>query len=162
MKEVTTPIVKQLNRIFAIMLGATILLLLAVMFGIISFIEPDASTIETAELYAIALTLVAIPLSLKLHSNQIKKLQTNHALTIVQKVEGYTKAFVRRISILEIVALVNIILYSIMHSDNFMWLAVITLIAFVFCRASEDELLSILKSEKEEESGKEEESSDEK
>lgn len=154
MKEVTTPIIKKLNRVHSILFGVTIAALLGVMFLLFYTVDPSSNPVNnydsiTAEQIILLLTLVAVPTSLKMHSNRIKKLKADTSVTPVEKIEAYTQAFVRRISILEIVALVNIIFYAIKHSDNYMWLAVITLIAFVFCRASEKELLSLLQTEKE-------------
>lgn len=135
--------VKRLNSTHLYIIAALIILLLAVMFGLLKLpaIGEEASII--AERYAIGLTLIAIPGALKLFSNKIKKLTESETDAGI-KIKQFSSAFNLRIAILGVMGLANTLFYAITANSNFMWLAVILFLAFVFCRTSEAELSAVI------------------
>lgn len=143
MKENINKTVKQLNKAYLIVIITLIVLLLAVMFGLNSFIAENTGSSVIAERYAIGLTLIAIPLSLKLFADKTKKITASENDNDV-KIRQFKNAFIVRLSVLGVVGLVNTLFYAFMQNSNFMWLAVITFLTFSFCRTSADELNSLI------------------
>ena len=150
MKQIIDQTVKQLNKAHLIVIVTLVVLLLAVMFGLKSFPAGNAESSVIAERYAIGLTLIVIPLSLKLFADKAKKITASKSGD-KEKMKQFKNAFVTRLSLLGVVGLMNTVLYGFMQNSNFMWLAVITFLAFAFCRTSEGELTGII-AEKEESS----------
>ena len=148
MDQTVNQTVKRLNGVHQVVIITLVVLMLASMFGLFKLFASDADAGVVAERYAIGLTLIAIPLSLKLFADRIKKMKSGDD-GMELKISRFKNAFYLRISILSVVGFVNILLYSIMQNSNFMWLAAITFIAFAFCRTSAGELAGVI-AEKEE------------
>lgn len=118
--------------------------LLALVFtNNISFLV-DESVGVIAERYSIGLTLIAIPVALKLFANMIKKDSGDRSEAYA--IKTYTKAFLLRQTIINVMAIVNIVMYAMSHNMNFVWLTVVLLVSLVFCKPSYLELESITKS----------------
>ena len=133
--------IRILNKHFHIHILLLIALLLSAMFKLIYF-EGLLTESVIAERYAIAATLIVIPLALKLFNDQIKKAVDNY--TESAAINRYKNAFFRRLYLLSFVAFGNIVLYAVSQNMNFMWLTVIILLTFIFCRASADELQNMM------------------
>lgn len=154
MDQTVNQTVKRLNGVHQVVIITLVVLMLAAMFGLFKLFASDADAGVVAERYAIGLTLIAIPLSLRLYANKINKINKIKKTKwgcdgMGLKMSRFKNAFYLRISILSVVGFVNILLYSIMQNSNFMWLAAITFIAFAFCRTSAGELAGVI-AEKEE------------
>lgn len=146
MDQIIEKTVKQLNRTHLIVIATLVVLQLAVMFVLFSLTFDAKETGVVAERYAIGITLIAIPLSLKLFADKTKKI-TVAEYGRKEKIRRFRNTFIMRISILGTVGLANILFYALTQNSNFMWLAVITFIAFVFCKTSVDELNGLLAEE---------------
>ena len=151
MDQTVNQTVKRLNGVHQVVIITLVVLMLAAMFGLFKLFASDADAGVVAERYAIGLTLIAIPLSLRLYANKINEIKKTKwgCDGMGLKISRFKSAFYLRISILSVVGFVNILLYSIMQNSNFMWLAAITFIAFAFCRTSAGELAGVI-AEKEE------------
>ena len=82
------------------------------------------------ERYALLITLLGIPGSLKLFSMIMNK--NNHPEDDDITTDVYKKAFVTRFGILFLVATMNIVLYAISFNQNYMLLTLITFTAYIF------------------------------
>ncbi len=136
-------IIKKLNLHFY---GSVIVL--ALLFGLvltkqISF-AADASVGIIAERYSIGLTLIAIPVALKLFADKVKK---NNADILT----SYTSASLLRLYIINVMTLANIVLYAMSHNMNFVWLTVVLFLVYLFCRPSLAELQGLAETPQQEE-----------
>lgn len=140
-----TKTIKELNTHYYTSIIVLAILFLLVVFKLISFkIATPVTT--TAEMYTIALTLIAIPVALKLFADKIKKIPNgtdkNKAIRL------YKNAYFLRLYIINAVVLSNIMLFAISGNKNFMWLSVISFIVYMFCKPSQQELDSIIQEDK--------------
>jgi len=109
--------------------------------------DPLVQTTVTVEMYAIAITLLAIPGALKLFAEKIRKVsQGSSRETIVKR---YRNAWLLRIYVVNLVAAGNILLYGLSQGRNFMWLALVSFIVYMFCQPSLQELESVVRKEEE-------------
>lgn len=126
------------------------IIVLAVLF-LLAIFNPGGSIAATlpigiaTEMYVIGITLLAIPIPLKLFANKIKKIPVGTDKERVIKL--YKRAFFLRLYIVNIVALANILLYALSRNTNFMWLTVVLFVVFAFCRPSLGEIENIIKEE---------------
>ena len=97
-----------------------------------------------AERYAIGLTLIAIPVALKMFADMIKKESADKSQERAIKV--YTKAYLIRQTIINVMAIANMLMYAMSHNMNFLWLTVVLFVVFIFCKPSYVELESLTKS----------------
>lgn len=116
-------------------------LFILVLLRIIPFPESILSVGITMERYAIIVTIIAIPAALKLFAYRLKEaprpLEEDKAATI------YTKLFYMRIYILSTITFMNIVLLGFSRNSNFLWLTVVLLIIFFFCKPSSIELTGL-------------------
>lgn len=137
--------IKELNTHYYLSIVVLAVLFLLVFFKAISFGTPFPVT-TTAEMYAIGITLLAIPVALKLFADKIKKIPKGTEKN--ETVRGYRNAWLLRIYIVNTVTMGNIFLYAISRNNNFMWLAVISFIVYMFCKPSHQDLENIVQEDK--------------
>lgn len=136
-------IIKKLNLHFYGSVIVLALLFLLVLTKQISF-AADASVGIIAERYSIGLTLIAIPVALKLFADKVKK---NNADILT----SYTSASLLRLYIINVMTLANIVLYAMSHNMNFVWLTVVLFVVYLFCRPSLAELQGLAEAPQQEE-----------
>lgn len=88
------------------------------------------------ERYAIMITLIGIPSSLKIYHYLIKKVSDQHP---TKKIGFYNKVFATRLAILEFVLTCNAIGLYYTGLKNFFFMIFITLLAFLFCLPNKTE-----------------------
>ncbi|HHV84909.1 MAG TPA: hypothetical protein GXX42_03685 [Petrimonas sp.] len=137
--------IKELNTHYYLSIVVLAVLFLLVFFKAISFGTPFPVT-TTAEMYAIGITLLAIPVALKLFADKIKKIPEGTEKN--ETVRRYRNAWLLRIYIVNTVTMGNIFLYAISRNNNFMWLAVISFIVYMFCKPSHQDLENIVQEDK--------------
>lgn len=98
------------------------------------------------ERYVIVITIIAIPVALKLFAEMLKKTPPSSSTNFV--VGKYKKATDIRLAILNTVTLMNILLYAVSKNMNFFWFTIILFIIYIFCKPSYPELISLIKTEK--------------
>jgi uncharacterized membrane protein len=102
--------------------------------------DPLVQTTVTVE-------MLAIPGALKLFAEKIRKVsQGSSRETIVKR---YRNAWLLRIYVVNLVAAGNILLYGLSQGRNFMWLALVSFIVYMFCQPSLQELESVVREKKE-------------
>ena len=138
--------IKKLNYHFYGIIAVLAILLILVLTGTISFVADEYVSI-VAERYSIGLTLIAIPVALKLFANIVNKEENN--TTIQKSIKTYQKASFIRLYIISVMTFANIMLYAMSNNQNFVWLSVALFVSFSFCRPSLAELqeLAIKKEE---------------
>jgi hypothetical protein len=123
-----------------------------VFFRVISFGSGEMTVSYALEVYAILITLLVIPLSLKQFSVRLKKLPRPSEKSVAEKV--YKNAFFLRLYPLSVAALGNIALFGLTRNvevaqghdtfwfgiNNFLWFSIIILAVFAFCKPSAEEL----------------------
>lgn len=140
-----TKTIKELNTHYYLSIIVLAVLFLLVFFKAISFGTPFPVT-TTAEMYAIGITLLAIPVALKLFADKIKKIPEGTEKN--ETVRYYRSAWLLRMYIVNAITLGNIFLYAISRNNNFMWLAVISFIVYMFCKPSHQDLENIVQEDK--------------
>lgn len=140
-----TKTIKELNTHYYLSIVVLAVLFLLVFFKVISFGVPFSVT-TTAEMYAIGITLLAIPVALKLFADKIKKIPEGTEKN--ETVKRYRNAWLLRMYIVNAITLGNIFLYAISRNNNFMWLAVISFIVYMFCKPSYPDLENIVQESK--------------
>lgn len=124
--------------------GSIILLVavfLLVLFKVIPLFMGEQAINVTAERYAIMLTIIAIPVSLKYFADRLKKLP--RPLETATAAGKYKNAFFWRLYTISGVTLAQILLFGISRNMNFFWFTVVLFIVFIFCRPSNQELESL-------------------
>lgn len=134
-------IIKDLNYHYYISFGVLAFLFILALSGLISFVVGTNVGVIT-ERYSIGLTLIAIPVALKLFADILRKHPSNSELITVEKV--YKKASLSRLYILNIMTLANIVLYAMSHYMNFVWLTTLLFVVYFFCKPSDVELESLM------------------
>lgn len=119
------------------------IILLAVLFLLILFralpFFMDGQTVGiTIERYAIVITIIVIPLSLKFFANRLKKLSP--PLDIETATDKYKKASYLRLYSITAVTLMHIILYGVSRNMNYLWFTVVLFIIYMYCKPSYGEL----------------------
>lgn len=100
-------------------------------------IEPNV----ILERYAIIVTMICIPLALKLFHSKTKKLEKLSKDTILKK---YSEQYILRLVILNIAAAFNIVGFYLYESQNFILMAIISIFSIVFCYPSKDAISDLL------------------
>ena len=114
------------------------------------YILSDGAGISVGvETYALLITLIGIPVALKLFSAMMSK--NKHPEDDELTTALYKKAFITRFGILFIVATLNIILYAYSFKQNFMLLTLVTFTAYAFSYPSTNYLKVNAEEEEEEE-----------
>ena len=91
----------------------------------------------------IVITLLTIPLALKYFAAILRKTPAEILPDIALGI--YRKAYLRRLYALTVVALGNITLFALSGNRNFMWLSVVLLLTYLFCKPSQQELSAMSK-----------------
>lgn len=99
----------------------------------------------TAERYAIVISIITIPLSLKYFADQLKKIPRPSEVPIAT--EKYKKASSLRLYSISAITLMHIILFGISRNMNFFWFTVVLFIVFLYCRPSKLELQNLAEKE---------------
>ncbi len=97
------------------------------------------------EMYVIAATLVTIPLALRHFAITIKKAPA--ATDVDTAFRKYKSTYLLRLYVLNIAALINTALFALSGNSNFMWLSVVLFLTYLFCKPSERELRTMVKTE---------------
>lgn len=123
------------------MIVALALFFLLVLFRALPLFPREEAVSVVLERYAIMISIIVIPLALKLFSEKIKKIPADtDAQTAVKK---YKNAFFIRLYMVSAVTLGNIVLFGFSRNTNFLWMTVVLFIVFVFCKPSLPELMEI-------------------
>lgn len=128
-------VINRLSRIYNIAFLALVALFLLVLFRVIdlsAFVAGQSAVV--AERYAIGITLLSIPLGLKWFSSDIKKYSVQQSSLSAEK--WYARAFYRRLCVIGLVLLANILLFALWRNDNFVWMSTVLIVVFFFCRPS--------------------------
>ena len=136
-------LIKQLNYIFYGSIISTIIFFVLVLFKVIPYGEPRVLPLAVSQ-YSIIVTLLGIPLALKLYANTIKNIAGKFSIALVKN--KYKNAFTLRLSIITLLTLGNIILFGISRNTNYMWAVIILLVFFIFCKPSETDLEKLYQS----------------
>lgn len=94
-------------------------------------VEPNV----TFERYAIIVSLICIPLALKLFHSQVKK---SRGLEENKYLEKYRNYYFLRLSIIDIAAIFNLVGFYLFESQNLVLMAVICIFALFFCYPGKD------------------------
>lgn len=136
-----TKTIRELNRHYYISIVLLAVFFLIVLLKAIGFGTPVSVTM-TAEMYAIGITLLLIPVALKLFAEKVKKIPKGTGKDKTMK--HYKDAWLLRMYIVNAVTAGNIFLYALSQSKNFIWLAVISFIVYMFCKPSYQELETVV------------------
>ena len=131
-------VIPKLKRLFYISIGAQIAFFVSFAFKWINILPNSVTTPIALERYVVLITLLGIPGSLKLFSIMMKK--NKHPENSDFTANFYKKAFIARFGILFLISSLNIILYAFTFNQNFMLLALITFIAYIFSYPSKSHL----------------------
>lgn len=126
--------------------GNIILLAVIFLFSIFSMIPlfTDGQAISaTLERYAIMITIIAIPASLKFFVDRLKK--SAYPVDIPTASNKYKNISFIRLYTISAVTLMNIFLFTISRNMNFFWFTVVLFIVFLFCKPSYAELEGLTK-----------------
>lgn len=126
--------------------GNIILLAVIFLFSIFSMIPlfTDGQAISaTLERYAIMITIIAIPASLKFFADRLKK--SACPVNIPTASNKYKNISFIRLYTISTVTLMNIFLFTISRNMNFFWFTVVLFIVFLFCKPSYAELEGLTK-----------------
>ncbi|RNC66917.1 hypothetical protein [Proteiniphilum sp. X52] len=119
-----------------IILLATIFLL--AISSLIPFFANGEVISVTTERYAIMISIIAIPSSLKFFAHQLKKMP--RPAETKRATEKYKNASFMRLYTISAVTLTHIILFILSRNMNFFWFTVVLFIVFLFCKPSYQEL----------------------
>jgi hypothetical protein len=127
MKEEQSSTYRRLRLIYIGSIAVSTLLFIAVFL-----MNEGRQPIESIllERYAILITLIGIPLALKLFHNKTKVLNTSEIVDYLRK---YYKQYVLRLIILELIFLFNLISLHRTGEKNFIFMIIITIFALVLC-----------------------------
>jgi hypothetical protein len=137
-----TETIKVLNRhyyIGIVVLAVFFLLVILKPMGFGSLVRVTM----TAEMYAIGITLLAIPVALKLFAEKIKKIPKGTGKNSTMK--RYKNSWLLRMYIVNAVTAGNVFLFAFSQNRNFMWLALISFLVYMFCKPSCQELETIVR-----------------
>lgn len=134
--------IRNLNRHYYISIVVSVVFFLIVILKAIGFGTPVCVTM-TAEMYAIGITLLLIPVALKLFAEKVKKIPKGTGKDKTAK--HYKDAWLLRMYIVNAVTAGNIFLYALSRSKNFILLAAISFIVYMFCKPSYQELETIVR-----------------
>lgn len=121
--------------------GSILLLVLAFLAVLLLAFPPIAMEQAVGiiiERYAIMITIIAIPFSLKFFAHRLKKLERPLETEIA--IIKYKRASYLRLYTLSAVSLMLILLFAISRNMNYFWFTVVLFIVFLFCKPSFAEL----------------------
>ena len=140
--------IKQLYKQFYGSILLLSLLMLAVVFRLIPILNESTPIHITLERYNIAAILILVPVTLKWFANHIKKNRPQAVCHDAGK--RYRYAYLTRLYLLNILTLLQIILFGLSRNTNFFWLAVVLFLVYFFCKPSLSELENLLQNENDE------------
>lgn len=143
--EKTIAILKRHHYGNIIFLAVTILL---ISLRIAPLFSTGQSIGVTLERYAIMITIIVIPVTLKYFSHQLKKMAKPLEKSVAIKM--YKRAFYLRLYSLSAVTTMLILLFAISRNMNFFWFILVMMIVFQFCSPSHDELENLTENPEEE------------
>lgn len=132
--------IHSLKYLFYIAFGIQIIVFVSIAFKWIDLSSEAVTVPVTIERYALLLTLVSIPVALKLFFFIMKKNKNPEDESTTNNI--YVKAFITRFGILFLVASINIILFAFSLNQNFMLCTLVTFTAYLFTYPSANYLMS--------------------
>lgn len=144
-KKIDT-IIGLLKRQYLTIIILLVILLVMALFKITPFFPEKESVSVVLERYIIVLSIIAIPGSLKLFANLLKKVP--RGIDIELAIRKYRSAYNIRLYTLSALALLNIILFDYSANLNFFWITIVIFILFFYCKPSFPELERLIDSEK--------------
>jgi hypothetical protein len=117
------------------------------------FTDGQESVNITLERYAIIISIITIPVSLKFFAHRLKKLP--RPLEMATAAEKYVNASFLRLYTISVVTLMHIVLFGVSRNMNFFWFTVVLFLVFLFCKPSLAELKSLTEAPEEEKAPKE-------
>lgn len=132
--------IQSLKYLFYIAFGIQIIVFVSIAFKWIDLSSEAVTVPVTIERYALLLTLVSIPVALKLFFFIMKKNKNPEDESTTNNI--YVKAFITRFGILFLVASINIILFAFSLNQNFMLCTLVTFTAYLFTYPSANYLMS--------------------
>lgn len=130
-----------LKRHYYLNIILLIIIFLLFIFRVIPLFMDEQAISVTAERYAIMITIIAIPVSLKFFAQRLKKIP--RPLENVTASQKYKNASFLRLYTISAVTLIHILLFGISRNMNFFWFTVVLFIVFLFCKPSYQELESL-------------------
>jgi len=118
-----------------------VLLFLLMLLRVIPIFRESELIGVTLERYAIMISIIAIPLALKLFAQRLKKVRRPAETAVALR--KYKNASFLRLYIISAVTLLNILLFGISRNSNFMWITVVLFIIFLYCKPSYIELVTL-------------------
>ena len=132
--------IQSLKYLFYIAFGIQIIVFVSIAFKWIDLSSEAVIVPVTIERYALLLTLVSIPVALKLFFFIMNKNKNPEDESTTNNI--YVKAFITRFGILFLVASVNILLFAFSLNQNFMLCTLVTFTAYLFTYPSANYLMS--------------------
>lgn len=132
--------IHSLKYLFYIAFGIQIIVFVSIAFKWIDLSSEAVIVPVTIERYALLLTLVSIPVALKLFFFIMKRNKNPEDESTTKNI--YVKAFVTRFGILFLVASINILLFAFSFNQNFMLCTLVTFTAYLFTYPSANYLMS--------------------
>lgn len=132
--------IHSLKYLFYIAFGIQIIVFVSIAFKWIDLSSEAVIVPVTIERYALLLTLVSIPVALKLFFFIMKRNKNPEDESTTNNI--YVKAFITRFGILFLVASVNILLFAFSLNQNFMLCTLVTFTAYLFTYPSANYLMS--------------------
>jgi len=134
--------IRQLRHHYLIHFIVLGILFLSTLFKVIRVGEIPPSLQLIIDQCSILLTIVGIPLALKLFSNKTNKKSRPYNAEIGTKI--YKKAFSQRLYSLSFIILWNISASIVSPNGNYTWLIIILFIVLLFCKPSFPELENLI------------------
>ncbi|MGI6073526.1 MAG: hypothetical protein ACOYEA_02645 [Fermentimonas sp.] len=141
-KMIPGKVAKHLKMHYWTHLVVLALLFIAVLFKLVSFVEEPLTANVSLEMFAIIITIVVIPTALKMYAVMLEKLTKDDGFE--ERVKRYKQASYMRLYSVSAVSLMNIILFAFYRNNNFMWLAILIFVVYIFCKPSYEELHSLI------------------
>ncbi|MDR1743508.1 MAG: hypothetical protein LBR48_06775 [Dysgonamonadaceae bacterium] len=133
---------RQLNIYYFASVTALATLFVLSILNIVRFSKTPQPVNLTVEMYAVVITIVMIPVALKMFAERLKKIRQK-GLNPSEAIKQYKTAYFVRFYAFMLLAIGNILLYMWSWNMNFFWLTVVLLVVFLFCKSSEKEIFSM-------------------
>lgn len=143
-----------LKKIFWIDILAVIAISIALMYIIGPMWGEGVAQNVTFERYAIIITLICIPLALKLFHSQVKKAESGEKELYLDK---YKNAYLLRFAIINATVIFNLTGFYLFESQNLILMAVICIFALFFCYPAKDSIRTFDNEDYEDEDDKKDE-----
>ena len=137
--------IKKLKQQYWISIAVLTVYFLLILFDLTHHFFEKVEISVVLERYVIVISIIAIPVALKLFADTIKRAPPTSNIDLV--IKKYIKASNIRLYTINAVTLMNIILYSLSRNMNFFWITIVFFIVYIFCKPSYPELANLLKNE---------------